>query len=93
MTNWSFVDTGSTDRTKEIAWEYTDEVYDFEWVNDFAAARNFAFSKCTKDYIYSADADEVLDAESRAKCSESLMEYLDPKYEIVNMWYLTPHRF
>ena len=39
------VDTGSTDRTKEIAARYTDKIYDFEWVQDFSAARNFAFSK------------------------------------------------
>ena len=39
------VDTGSTDRTKEIAEQYTDKVYDFEWIDDFSAARNFAFSK------------------------------------------------
>ena len=44
------VDTGSTDNTKKIALEYTDKVYDFEWINDFSAARNFAFSKATKDY-------------------------------------------
>ncbi|MDR1699916.1 MAG: glycosyltransferase, partial [Lachnoclostridium sp.] len=36
------VDTGSVDRTKSIAEEYTDLIYDFEWENDFAAARNFA---------------------------------------------------
>ena len=36
------VDTGSTDRTKEIARKYTDQIYDFEWVNDFSAARNFS---------------------------------------------------
>ena len=51
------VDTGSTDNTKEIAAHYTDKIYDFEWINDFSAARNFAFSKATKEYIYSADAD------------------------------------
>ena len=39
------VDTGSTDHTKEIAARYTDDVYDFSWVDDFAAARNFSFSK------------------------------------------------
>ena len=39
------VDTGSTDNTKEIAAHYTDKIYDFEWINDFSAARNFAFSK------------------------------------------------
>lgn len=86
------VDTGSTDRTKDIAWEYTRDVYDFEWVNDFAAARNFAFSKCTKDYIYTVDADEVLDEANREQF-KVLVQYLDPKYEIVRMWYLTPIEF
>lgn len=41
------VDTGSTDRTKEIAFSFTDKVYDFKWKDDFAAARNFAFSRGT----------------------------------------------
>ena len=38
-------DTGSTDRTKEIIREFTAEVYDFPWKNDFSAARNFYFGK------------------------------------------------
>ena len=38
------VDTGSTDATKKIAANYTDKIYDFTWVDDFSAARNFAFS-------------------------------------------------
>ena len=53
------VDTGSTDATKEIAAKYTDKVYDFVWIDDFSAARNFAFSKAGMEYIYSADADEM----------------------------------
>ena len=53
------VDTGSADSTKDIAAQYTDKVYEFPWRKDFAAARNYAFSKATKDYIFSADADEV----------------------------------
>ena len=43
------VDTGSTDRTKEIAKKYTEQIYDFQWIDDFSAARNFSFSKATKD--------------------------------------------
>lgn len=39
------VDTGSEDRTKEIARSYTDRIYDFAWSDDFAAARNFPFPK------------------------------------------------
>ena len=80
------VDTGSTDRTKEIAAKYTDQIYDFEWVNDFSAARNFAFSRATCDYIYSADADEVVDEENREKF-RLLKETLLPEIEIVQMYY------
>lgn len=55
------VDTGSMDRTKDIAKKYTDKVYDFLWINDFSAARNYALSFATSDYILQMDADEVLD--------------------------------
>ncbi len=81
------VDTGSSDGTKDIARRYTDQIYDFEWCDDFSAARNFAFSKATQDYIYSADADEVLDEENRRKFRE-LKECLLPEIEIVQMHYL-----
>lgn len=83
------VDTGSTDKTKEIAARYTDKLYDFVWINDFAAARNFAFSKATKDYIYSADADEVLKDEDRRKFLQ-LKQVLLPEIEIVEMIYVNP---
>jgi GT2 family glycosyltransferase/tetratricopeptide (TPR) repeat protein len=54
------VDTGSKDRTKDIAAGAGDKVkvFDFEWVDDFSAARNFANSKATCDWIFSVDADE-----------------------------------
>ena len=61
------VDTGSTDATKELARKYTEKIYDFQWIDDFSAARNFAFSKARMDYIYSADADEVLSEENRER--------------------------
>lgn len=80
------VDTGSTDATKEIAARYTDRIYDFAWVEDFSAARNFSFSKATRDYIYAADADEVLDEENRQRFRE-LKELLLPEIEIVQMKY------
>lgn len=80
------VDTGSADKTKEIAARYTDQVYDFDWIDDFSAARNFAFSKATKDYIYSADADEVLDAENWAKF-DVLKRNLITDIEIVQFIY------
>lgn len=52
------VDTGSQDATKEIACEFTEKVYDYAWNNDFGAARNYAFSLGTSDYLMSIDADE-----------------------------------
>lgn len=80
------VDTGSTDKTKEIAAKYTDKIYDFTWIDDFSAARNFAFSKATKDYIYSVDADEVLDEENRIKF-KTLKEVLPDEVDMVQMYY------
>lgn len=81
------VDTGSVDRTKEIAKKYTDKIFDFVWIDDFSAARNFAFSKCTKEYIYSADADEVLDIENQKRFLK-LKQAMLPEIEIVQMYYL-----
>lgn len=80
------VDTGSTDRTREIAAKYTEKVYDFVWTGNFSDARNFAFSKCTKEYIYTADADEVIDAENRRRFRD-LKQALLPEIEIVQMKY------
>ena len=80
------VDTGSTDETKEIAARYTDKIYDFEWIDDFSAARNFAFSKATRDYIYSADADEVLNQENHELFAQ-LKQVLLPEIDIVQMKY------
>lgn len=51
-------DTGSTDKTLEIAKKYTDKIYFFEWINDFAAARNFCQSHAKSEYILRIDADE-----------------------------------
>ncbi len=80
------IDTGSSDKTKEIAARFTDKIYDFEWINDFSAARNYAFSYATCDYIFSADADEVLDEENRKQFA-LLKEVLDEEIEIVQMKY------
>lgn len=60
------VDTGSTDRTKEIAARYTDRIYDFEWNFDFSAARNYSFSKATMDFAMWLDADDVFTEENFA---------------------------
>jgi glycosyltransferase involved in cell wall biosynthesis len=61
------VDTGSTDRTAEVARSYGARVFDFVWVDDFAAARNAALARATGDYAFWLDADDVLDPPQRDK--------------------------
>ena len=82
------VDTGSTDRTREIAHSYTPHVYDFPWQNDFSAARNFAYSKASKDYQLWLDADDVLPPEDLHKLL-SLKETLPKGTDMVTMRYHT----
>jgi len=61
------VDTGSTDGTKAVAAACGARVYDFEWTDDFAAARNFAFDQATGDWLMWMDADDVLPDSEREK--------------------------
>lgn len=67
------VDTGSSDRTKEIALSYNAKIFDFEWVNDFAAARNEALKHCNGKWILYLDADERLSEESKKNLRQLLM--------------------
>lgn len=53
------VDTGSTDRTVEIAREYGAQVHFFTWCDDFAAARNAALAHATGEWVLHLDADEL----------------------------------
>ncbi len=54
------VDTGSVDRTVEIAKKYTSRVEYFEWCDEFDTARNFSFSLAEMDYIMWLDADDYI---------------------------------
>lgn len=56
------VDTGSTDASRETARTFTPAVYDFPWCDDFSAARNFAASKASNEYIFMLDTDEFIEA-------------------------------
>jgi len=51
------IDTGSRDDTLEISRKFTDKIFFFEWIDDFAAARNFALSKASGDWILRIDAE------------------------------------
>ena len=63
----NIIDTGSTDKTVEIAKRYTDRIFYFDWIDDFAAARNFSYSKSTKSFTMWLDADDLLTQENRNK--------------------------
>ncbi len=62
MKNFGFelvvVDTGSSDDTMSMAREYTDALYEFEWIDDFAAAKNYSISKAKNDMVLVVDSDE-----------------------------------
>jgi len=69
------VDTGSIDDTVAIAKKYTDKVYFFEWIDDFAAARNYSFDRCTKDFIFWLDSDDYMLPEDVQKIKD--MDFSD----------------
>ncbi|AIG27121.1 glycosyltransferase [Brevibacillus sp. 7WMA2] len=84
----NIIDTGSTDGTVELAKQYTDRVFFFEWIDDFSAARNFAFTKATQEYILHLDADDFLLEIDRERL-RTLKETLDPAVDSVTMKYHT----
>jgi hypothetical protein len=61
------VDTGSTDRTVELAEKMGAKVYHFEWIDDFAAAKNYAIEQAGGDWIFFLDADEYFNEEDAKK--------------------------
>ena len=54
------VDTGSRDRSRDIARVFGAKVFDFEWTEDFAEARNYSLSKANGKMVFVMDADEVI---------------------------------
>jgi glycosyltransferase involved in cell wall biosynthesis len=82
------VDTGSNDDTKKIAEKYTDKIYDFEWIDDFSAARNFSFSKATSEYIMWLDADDILPEDTRNELIK-YKEEMTKDIDVVRMPYHT----
>ncbi|MFR3080054.1 MAG: glycosyltransferase [Intestinimonas butyriciproducens] len=82
------VDTGSTDATREIATRYADRVCEFAWIDDFAAARNFAFAQASMEYCMWLDADDVLLMQDREKFLD-LKRSLPASVDVVMMKYHT----
>ncbi len=83
------VDTGSTDKTKEIAARYTNNIFDFEWINDFSAARNFSRAKATKEFFFWLDGDDVIRPEELEKFSFIKATLDSGRYDVVEMFYNT----
>ncbi len=73
------VDTGSTDRTVEIAEEMGAKVYHFQWIGDFAAAKNYAIEQASGEWIAFLDADEYMNQEDTKKLVRLLEQPLVPK--------------
>lgn len=69
------VDTGSVDETKKISGKFGAQIYEYDWKDDFAAARNYGLERATGDWILWLDADEELDAGDRYKLRDIL--YMD----------------
>lgn len=82
----NIIDTGSTDQTKEIAAGFGARIFDFTWIDDFAAARNFSFSKATCEYILWLDADDMIQ-EKDQKLLLELKKTLPRDVLAVNMHY------
>lgn len=69
------VDTGSTDKTKEIAAKYTDRIFDFEWTDNFSEARNYSLQMASNNWIFMMDCDEWIDSVDIKE-----MDYFRKKY-------------
>lgn len=80
------VDTGSMDGTKDIAAKYTNQIYHFDWIDDFSAARNVSFRYATQDYILWLDADDWLQENDLEKFKRLKMA-LEPNVDSVCMDY------
>ncbi|MCI9135694.1 MAG: glycosyltransferase family 2 protein [Lachnospiraceae bacterium] len=81
------VDTGSTDRTVEIAEQMGARVYHFQWIDDFAAAKNFAISKARYEWIAFLDADEYFTPEEAQFLKRAIQQlHVQGQESILTAW-------
>lgn len=73
------VDTGSTDRTVEIAKSLGAKVFHFEWIDDFSAARNYALDKAKGDWVIFLDCDEYFSKDSVPLIRKCIKDYGEHK--------------
>lgn len=79
------VDTGSTDKTLEIARRYTDKVFIHPWENSFAKARNHAMDHCESDWILFLDADELVESGTIQSIKDSLDKFSDKRVILLRL--------
>jgi glycosyltransferase involved in cell wall biosynthesis len=77
------VDTGSTDATIEVAARAGARVEKFDWIDDFAAARNYAFDRCTGDWIIWLDADDRVPPDSAGKILDAKAGTLEDSFDVL----------
>lgn len=80
------VDVGLKDKTKETAKKFTNKIYDFKYEEDYSKARNFSFSKATKDYILWLDPEDIVLDIDRLKLMQ-LKKRLEEQVDVVMMKY------
>lgn len=81
------VDTGSEDRTKEIAEKYHARVFEQEWQDDFSRARNYSFSHAEMDYCMWLDADDII-TKSEALKLKRWKEETDESSDVIMLRYV-----
>lgn len=80
------VDMGSSDKTKEVAKKFTENIFDYSFDNDYSKVRNFSFSKATKDFILWLDASDIVLDLDRFRLMD-LKKRLDENIDVVMMKY------
>ncbi len=76
------LDTGSTDRTPEIARKFGGKIYNYQWCDDFSAARNDSLKYAQGDWVLILDADEELAPEIVPQIKKAILE---PQYLVINL--------
>jgi glycosyltransferase involved in cell wall biosynthesis len=81
------VDTGSTDRTRDIARVFGAQVHDFQWTHNFAEARNFSLTHAHGDWILVLDADEIISSKDRAALTDLIKKQKRLGYSFITRNY------
>ena len=83
------VDTGSKDKTVELAKAVSDKVkvFNFEWVDDFSKARNFSIEKATSDWVLIVDADEHIVPQQLELIKERIQQTVFSGFQLIQRTY------